>query len=180
MKTLSKHLKQALAALAAADAGEMLTPRQKDRYLHAPEGAGRHRRQVALWGDGVPGEEALDYALAACRRLDADLLFLHGEDTDTSWIHERLRNLPVETTPLRGRTVQALREYLANHPQVAFLVLDGADTASQTLALRSGNLGVPVVLVTGNRGTRPMPRAMPRTPAPGSSAQGVAPLAALG
>lgn len=181
MKKLSEHLKQALSALAAADAGEMLTLRQKDRVLHRPDlGLPAYRRQVALWGEAAPGKEALDYALAACKRLDAGLLFLHGEDTDTSWIHARLRNLAVETAPLAGRPEEALRAYLATHSRVAFLVLDGADAASQNLALRTGNLGVPVVLVAGDRGARPMPRAVATVTTTAPTALPATPVAALG
>lgn len=185
MKKLSEHLKQALSALAAADAGEMLTRRQMDHVLHRPEAAvSISRRQVALWAGSVPGKDTLDYALSACKHMDASLVFLHDEDTDTSWIHERLRNLTVKTVALNGRPEEALREHIATHSQVAFLVLDGSDPGSQNLALRTGDLGVPVVLVATPRDTKPEPLAVPKaaTPAkaPSPPTHQAAPLAALG
>jgi hypothetical protein len=90
--------------------------------------------------------------------------------------------MEVETATLDGRPEEALREYLTTHSQVAFLVLDGADAASQNLSLRTGNLGVPVVLVAGNRGTKPMPQAVPQTASKTSShpAHQATPVAALG
>ena len=185
MKKLSEHLKQALSALAAADAGEMLTRRQMDRVLHRPEeDITASRRKVALWADSTPSKDTLDYALAACKRMDASLVFLHGEDTDTSWLHDRLRNLAVETVALNGRPEEALREHIATHSQVAFLVLDGANLGGQNLALRTGNLGVPVVLVTTPRSTKPMPQAVTKTASatktPSPISHPAAPLAALG
>lgn len=185
MKKLSEHLKQALSALAAADAGEMLTRRQMDRVLHRPEEpVSISRRKVALWAAGVPGKDTLDYALAACKRLDASLVFLHGEDTDTSWLHERLRNLAVETVALHGRPEESLREHIATHSQVAFLVLDGSDLGSQNLVLRTGDLGVPVVLVATPRDAKPMPQAVPKAAPSGKAPSPIphqaTPLSALG
>lgn len=183
MKKLTDHLKQALSALAAADAGEMLTARQMDRVLKRPDAdLQRSRRQVALWAGSAPSKETLDYTLAACKRLDAGLVFLHGEDTDTSWIQERLRNLPVATATLSGRPEEALREYVASHSMVSFLVLDGAEPGSQALSMRTGDLGVPVVLVAEARTSKPLPRAVPKNAAAANSSMPhqARPLAAMG
>ncbi len=100
MKWLSKDLKRALGALAAADAGEMLDRRAKSRYLVDRQPAAqpqevaetaetaeaaphvRKRRQVALWLNGAPVGALLDYALATCQRMGMDLLLLHPNRTN--------------------------------------------------------------------------------------------------
>lgn len=152
VKKLTQQLKQALAALAAADAGEMLTRTQKDRYLVSrvdkPES---HRRQVALWASADLSKAALDYTLAACRRMDAALTVLHMENTDVSALRDRLGRQPARFVALGGRPEAALRDYLAANARVAFLVLDGDAPGVGGLAMRAGNPGVPVVLVAGDR-----------------------------
>lgn len=151
MKKLSQQLKQALAALAAADAGEMLTRTQKDRYLDdrsdAPDSP---RRQVALWAGAWLSKVALDYTLSACRRLDAALTVVHPEGTDTTALRTRLGRQQARFHALHGRPETALREFLGSHAQVVFLVLDGDDQVANSLALRTGNPGVPIVVVAGD------------------------------
>jgi hypothetical protein len=164
VKKLTQHLKQALSALAAADAGEMLTRRQMTRVLHSRDGSAvastvtstvtASRRKVALWAGHALSKEALDYALSACTRMDADLCVLHAQSADTGRLRKTLGNGSTQIVPLSGRPEAALRHFLATHPQVAFLVLDGDDHASHTLAQRSGSHVVPMVVVTGQRADR--------------------------
>ena len=155
MKKLSQHLKQALAALATADAGEMLTRRQMTRFLH---GHGEHggpavppRRQVALWAGTTLSKASLDYALSACKRLDAGLSVLHAQGADTASLRKSLGDSAFQLVALSGRPEAALHHYIATHSQVAFLVLDGDDHATHTLAQGAGNPGVPMVVVTSER-----------------------------
>lgn len=170
MKKLTQHLKQALSALAAADAGEMLTRRQMTRVLHSREGtmAGTAitppRRKVALWAGHCLSRQALDYALSACARMDADLCVLHAQSADTARLRKTLGGSTLQIVALSGRPEAALRHFLATHPQVAFLVLDGDDHTSHTLAQRAGNHIVPMVVVTGQRDARTSHTAHPATP----------------
>lgn len=155
MKKLSQHLKQALATLATADAGEMLTRRQMTRTLH---NHGEHggpavppRRQVALWADAPLSKAAIDYALSACKRLDAGLSVLHARGADTTRLRKSLGDGAFQLVALSGRPEDALRHFIATHAQVTFLVLDGDDHATQNLVQRAGNAGVPMVVVAGER-----------------------------
>ncbi len=155
MKKLSQHLKQALAALATADAGEMLSRRQMARVLQGQAGpAVPPRRQVALWAGATPSKAVLDYALAACKRLDAGLAVLHAPGKDMACLRAALGAGDFHSTALGGRPEAAVRHYIATHSQVAFLVLDGDDATAQLLAQRAGNPGVPMVLVAGERTSR--------------------------
>lgn len=168
MKKLSQHLKQALAALATADAGEMLTRRQMTRVLHE---RGEHggpavppRRQVALWAGATVSKAALDYALSASKRLDAGLSVLHAQGIDTARLRKSLGDGAFQLVALSGRPEAALRHYVATHSRVAFLVLDGDDHAAQLLAQRAGNPGVPMVVVTGERAAKPARASHPAMP----------------
>ncbi len=152
MKKLSQHLKQALAALATADAGEMLSRRQMSRVLHNSPGGPvvPPRRQVALWAGATLSKAALDYALSACKRLDAGLSVLHAQGADTARLRKTLGDGAFQLVALSGRPEAAVRHFIATHSQVSFLVLDGDDQAAQLLAQRAGNPGVPLVVVTGD------------------------------
>ncbi len=170
MKALNQHLKQALAALATADAGEMLNRRQMARVLRARGGpAVPPRRRVALWAGAGVSDATLDYALSTCKRLDAGLAVLHAEGADTTRLQGRLGEVAVHLVALRGRPEAAVRHFIATHSRVAFLVLDGDDPASQLLAQRAGGAGVPTVVVTRERaGPRPQsPRSGAALPALG-------------
>lgn len=170
MKKLTQHLKQALSALAAADAGEMLTRRQMARVLHSREGTvvgttiTPSRRKVALWAGHSLSKQALGYAMSACTRMDADLCVLHAQSADTTRLRKTLGDSTLQIVALSGRPEAALRHFLATHPQVAFLVLDGDDHASHTLAQRTGNHVVPMVVVTGQRDDRTSHTPHPATP----------------
>lgn len=159
MKKLSQHLKQALAALATADAGEMLTRRQMTRALHNRDEHGGPavppRRQVALWVGATLSTSALDYALSACKRLDAGLSVLHARGADTTRLRKSLGDGAFQLVALSGRPEGALRHFIATHAQVAFLVLDSDDHATHLLAQRAGNAGVPMVVVAGERCDKP-------------------------
>ncbi|MDO9225701.1 MAG: hypothetical protein Q8M09_19560 [Pseudomonadota bacterium] len=169
MKKLSQHLKQALAALATADAGEMLTRRQMERVLrnHDEHGgpAVPPRRQVALWAGATLSKAALDYALSACRRLDAGLTVLHAESANPARLRNTLCDAAFRLVALGGRPEDAMRHFIATHSQTAFLILDGDDNATQILSQRVGNPGVPiVVVVAGERAEKTSRRSHPVTP----------------
>ncbi|MDP2433307.1 MAG: hypothetical protein Q8O33_14970 [Pseudomonadota bacterium] len=168
MKKLGQRLKQALAALATADAGEMLSRRQMTRVLHGHTEHGGPtvppRRQVALWAGATLSKATLDYALSACKRLDAGLSVLHAWGADTARLRKSLGDGAFQLVALSGRPEAALRHYIVTHSQVAFLVLDGNDHAAQLLAQRAGNPGVPMVVVTGERADKPTCASHPAMP----------------
>lgn len=166
MKKLSQRIKQALAALAAADAGEMLTPQQMDGYLIdrpdlVPESA-PPPRQVALWMGDAHHAEAMAYALSACRRLQAGLtVLLPGAPlppAEQSRIRQGLANtgLTWRQINLDGAPKAALPEYIASHPQVIFLVVSAVDPSVLDLAQRQ-NLGIPLVMVASDPKTTETP-----------------------
>jgi hypothetical protein len=158
MKKLSQHIKQALAALAAADAGEMLPRRDMAAYLidrddltadDAPP-----QRQVALWMGGAHHAEALAYALSTCRRLQAGLtVLLPGAPlplADQNQIRQGLAGAGLiwRQVTLEGDLKTVLPDYIRVHPQVIFLVVSAEDAATLDFAQRQGGLGVPLVMVT--------------------------------
>lgn len=158
MKKLSQHIKQALAALAAADAGEMLPARDKAAWLMdrddlVPDTA-PPQRQVALWMGGEHHAEALGYALSTCRRLQAGLtVLLPGAPlplADQNQIRQGLAGagLNWRQVTLEGELKSALPDYIRAHPLVIFLVVSAEDAATLDFAQRQGGLGVPLVMVT--------------------------------
>jgi hypothetical protein len=114
MKRLTAQLKQALAALACADAGEMLTGSEKDRVLRAGElsspaalrsapaapppaprpaaalpppavsGLFAGRKQVGLYLGASLDPAVLRYAADTCRQLDAALTVVTFQSEETA------------------------------------------------------------------------------------------------
>lgn len=165
MKKLTQHLKRAMAALAVADAGEMLTRRQMARVIHSRvEGHVIPQRQVAMWVGSHVSSATLADALSVCKRLDAGLCVLHAPGVETAQLHKSLGNHPVRYVALSGRPEVALRQFVTAHAQVAFLVLDGRNHADSALAQRVGNLGVPLVAVSAERPQHPTHAPHPTTP----------------
>lgn len=174
MPGLSAKLKRLLDALALADAGEMLLPREKDRVLNR---AGRDatptpplpdlthtcdlaapRRSVVLGvGQSLP-LLTLDYALGACNRLDASLLLLCADAVLATRLLElhraRLdaRGVACQIVALRGEPTRAVLEYLQDHTGVLFAITSGHDPVA-ALTQPAGkiphrNPPVPIVVVS--------------------------------
>ena len=145
MKQLTNALKKMLDGLAAADAGEYLTARQKTAYLEktvrnvvqatdpAPvlsENAvkTRVRRRVAMYlGSELPAA-MMDYIIETCTSLDHDLTIVTFEagrvvNTLMTPYKERLaeNNIAVETAKLSGEPIKGLARYLRSHSEIAFL-----------------------------------------------------------
>lgn len=174
MKPLTNALKKMLDGLAAADAGEYLTARQKTAYLDktvrnvvqasdpAPvisENAvkPRMRRRVAMYlGSELPAA-MMDYIIETCISLDHDLTIVTFEagtvvNTLITPYKERLaeNNIAVETAKLSGEPIKGLARYLRSRSEIAFLACK--NTGYLGNSYMNGNqltnaIPVPVVVV---------------------------------
>ena len=169
MKPLSQQLKQALAALACADAGEMLSRDDMGRMLgDAPtaETAGREgRREVVMGlGDLLSGR-VIRYALGVCQRLDADLCIL-AEDVDAAYRQLDPYRAQWQQAGIRCRTevvagTRGVRAFFDRHPQVLFAVSGGNDPLTAAFAgRRNTKPPVPLVLVDDGPPTELRPPAL--------------------
>lgn len=167
MKPLTQTLKKMLSALAAADAGEMLGRRAKQRYLAdqpapalpdaavpvAPAAAPK-RKQVALWLSEMPAQEALSYALSSCQRMDMDLLILHtGKLRAQALLAEHgetfeSAGVTVDIQAIDGSEQRALFDHVERHPRITFLVMGNPN---QTMTDQSAMPPVPLVVVTSTQ-----------------------------
>lgn len=162
MRHLTKQIKQALAALAHADAGEMLGRRDKADTLQAapapaPAPTQARRGAVALSVGRVLAARNLDYAIEACQRMDAELVVL-AASRDAAYLlltphRRRLAQLGLPCrieqvdAPLRASLLRLLRD----HAQIMFLVCGGFDDPAQCLlqprARSFGRAAAPVPIV---------------------------------
>jgi hypothetical protein len=177
MKALTKTAKMMLDALAHADAGEYLTPREKTRVLagqisprqtlvEAPapaiEETGSSARRVALYlGSELPGE-VMDYVIQTCGSLQHNLTVLTFESENTARAllqpHKgALENAGVEMklVTLSGeQPMMGLNRYLRRHPEIAFLACKDSGYLGHLFMKGMQNknaLPVPVVVVTTDK-----------------------------
>lgn len=173
MKQLKRNLKQAVNALSAAHAGEMLHRRGKQRQLgpNTPHQAmpsavvpardvmpaaatAIRRKQVALWLKALPSQAVLDYALSTCQRMDMDLLILHAGKLRAQELlasfGDLLEDANVETDilVLDGADESALFRHIERTPRIAFLVMGSADALEKPLGQGRTMPSVPVVVLT--------------------------------
>lgn len=171
MKRLADPIKQALEALASADLGERAGRWAMHEALFPDDlstmgPAGAPRRLIALGvGETLPGA-VMGYAIGACRRMQAGLLFL---STDPLRVRELLRwHLPelqgIEclTEALAGTSAGAVLQALNRHGGVLFAVTGAEDDPLRVLlrGKRGHRAPVPVVIVgtkAGGRQGRPKP-----------------------
>jgi len=156
MKPLSQQLKQALAALACADAGEMLSRREMDQVLGsggAVKPAGREgRREVAMGLGSLLHGRVIRYALGVCQRLDADLCVL-AADTDAAYRQLDPYRAEWQRAGINCRTEAVagprdVRAFFERHHHVLFAVSGGDDPLHAAFAARRGGKPpVPLVLV---------------------------------
>lgn len=161
MKPLTQTLKKMLAALAAADAGEMLGRRAKHRYLGnddampattttSPTAAPR-RKLVALWSTDLPTQAALNYALSTCQRMDMDLVVLHGGKLRAQAMLAaygdafEAAGVTVDIQIIDNAEQNALFSYIERQSRIAFLVMDDAN---QSVLSQTAMPPVPLVVVS--------------------------------
>ena len=158
MKSLTQELKRALAALASAEAGEMLSRRDKMSWLEssgprsdaarsddAPGAVTRAasirpNRQVALELGERLSAAAVDYALGLCRRMEAGLALLTGDTNDRarSVVAPHVRRLEGSgvawsVVSLAGTGRGDLESYIHDNPQVLLMVSSSTDDMLQRL-----------------------------------------------
>lgn len=172
--SLRKQLKQALTALACADAGEFLPYEDKCRTLglepppdcrgYLPPQEVHRRRAVALnLGQGMDAA-AVDYAIGTAQRLEAGLIFLrHATDARApvpGWMTARCHDAGVawDEEVLSAPWVESVAAFLRHRPDVVCLVLAPADLDPRMLPTsqppgRRWAFPAPVVVV----GDAPLP-----------------------
>lgn len=196
MKRLTQELKNALSAMAVADAGEMLSRRQMRRHLSGTPARPTSepvksvpsissRPQVGLYlGAGLP-EAVLRYALQTCKRLDAGLtvLSLVSREEARSLMEPFRAELEAEKVEcqidtLQGDTRRGLVRYLRANPKLMFLVCNEAGHLARGFLLNPqgwSDLPVPVVVVTkedANAMSGKKPSQPARKPAASAKADG--------
>jgi len=167
MKRLADQIKQALEALAFADMGERSGRRAMHEALSlgdispgGPGPAGAPRRLIALGvGETLPGP-LMTYAIGACRRMQAGLLFL---STAPLRVRELLRDylpelqgIECRTEELTGTSAGALLQALNRHGGVLFAVTGADDDPLRALLRGKGGhrSPVPIVMVGPKSGGR--------------------------
>lgn len=161
MRSLTRELKRALAALASAEAGELLSRREKMSWLGGPAAPGhaatavpapgavtraasiRPDRQVALGVGERLSAAAVDYAIGLCRRMEAGLALLNGDTPERarSILAPHLRRLESSgvawiVVSLPGEGPDGLERYIHDNPQVLLMVSSSSDDMLQRLAAR--------------------------------------------
>lgn len=170
---LSEQIKQALSALAHAEAGEMLSRREKLRTLSpdspaqlASEGlrnTSNPRKLVALSLGSNTSSTAVQYAISVCQRMGADLSLLCSSARVAETImplHQdaiSAASIACRRVVISGNPARAIKQYLQTHPQVMFIISSSSDDPVQTL-ISDGNwdkavnaASVPVVVAHDNR-----------------------------
>jgi len=163
MKRLADQIKQALDALAYADAGEPIGRRAKYAALNpgreddtAPPEAAPGRKLIALGvGASLPAE-VMTYVSGACRRMQADLLLI-SEDADRvrtllAPYLDDLRGIQCQTEELPGASRRAVVNVLRQRSSILFAVTGSADDPVHALlrgrrGLFEAKTPVPVVMV---------------------------------
>jgi len=150
---MRKLLQKALEALAYADAGEMLPFEDKCRVLEVdpPEDYPRYvfgrpwrqRSKVALNLGRHVDPATVDYASAAARQLDADLILLRHpagaapEDVDPLLARLNASRTPYQLEDLSGGWADSVRRFLKRHREVSLVVLNPGDLNDPSLASRA-------------------------------------------
>ncbi|MCU0841411.1 MAG: hypothetical protein MUC79_06790 [Thiobacillaceae bacterium] len=171
MKKLTEDIKRILNALAHANAGEHLTPRQKRHALgHATRPAGQPvasaktvaRPQVGLYLGSALSADLMQYVVQTCLRIRHDLIVLTFQSEDAARAllapyRAMLDDAGIrhDVAALKGEPPADLAHALRRRPEVAFLVCNEAGYFGHGLlnsTRRNGGMPIPVVLVTANDG----------------------------
>ncbi|OGT90198.1 MAG: hypothetical protein A2514_10755 [Gammaproteobacteria bacterium RIFOXYD12_FULL_61_37] len=158
MKRLADQIKQALAALAYADLGERSGRGAMYEALYPDDlsaigPAVAPRRLIALGvGETLPGP-VMNYAIGACRRMQAGLLFLTADamrvrELLAEYLPE-LQGIECLTEELTGTSASAVLHALNLRGGVLFAVTGTDDDPLRVLlrAKRGQRSPVPIVLV---------------------------------
>ncbi len=171
MKRLTQKLKASLADLAHANAGEMLSSRQKARLLGAvpemPVAASREgRREVILSLGAVLPPRTMRYAIGVCQQLDADLCVLGADAAAIGHMLAPYREarqaagIECRVEEVAGRG--AISRFFDRHPRVVCAIAGGSgDPLGHQFGGRGttvrGKPPVPIVLVDDEAGEDALP-----------------------
>jgi hypothetical protein len=165
---LTADIKRMLNALAYANAGDYLTPLQKDEVLAqstvapatpapAATAATSTRPQVGLYLGSEVSEDVMQYVAHTCARLRHDLTVLTFESEGDARAllapYEPLlkpAGTGIRVVVMTGEPPAALAQALRRRPEVAFLVCNEAGYLGHSLmagTARKDAIPVPVVLV---------------------------------
>ncbi len=166
--SLRRHIQMAWNSLSYADAGEMLTQKEKHRLLgkaelfdqsHSHTAERVRTRAVAVQVGDTLTRRVLDYAIETCDRLRAELVLLtHGpdgfqEDAVASATHRiRAAGIHTRVVSLTGEWDQALTRYVRAHHEIIFVILNARDANGNALLAqrrprKRHNFPVPLVVV---------------------------------
>lgn len=146
---LTEQIKQALSALAHAEAGEMLSRREKLQTLIPDSSAQAQsediyktsgtRKMVALSLGSDPANAAVRYAVSVCHRMGADLSVLCDSTRAAASVLARYQdafaaaNITCRTVGISGNRERAIKQYLQAHSELIFVVSSGSDDPVQAL-----------------------------------------------
>lgn len=146
--SIRNQIKQALEALSAANAGEMLTRRDKHHLIGAAAVAPQqtvvpdraHHSAVAICAATGFSERMFDYALDHCQRLKADLVLLtHEFSAATEVVLEeavqklRQQGVHARIAHLHGDWNQAMNHFMRSHRNILYLALSSRDERGVSL-----------------------------------------------
>lgn len=166
---LTEDIKRMLDALAYANAGDFLTPSQKQRALaNSPSPVARRaaparksvRPQVGLFlGSELPGQ-VLQYVTQTCTRLGHGLTvltFLAEDEARAALAPHRAEleaaDIEIRIAILEGEPPTALADALRRRTEVAFLVCNESGYFGHGLlngTQRNGGMPIPVVLMSAD------------------------------
>ena len=172
---LTKQVKKALAALAYADASELLSGAEKERALRgrgeADEAPARRRpapapstpvpsiqTQIGLYVGATLDEPVVRYVADSCRRLNAVLTIVTFQSKEAArallapYQAELGRDgIAWRIVCLSGEPRQALERYLRRESRMAFLACSESGFLGHIVLAdgRRPDLGLPLVVVAG-------------------------------
>lgn len=156
--TLRKKIGRAMDALSLANAGEMLTYRDKHRIIeeHLDLPDRMEARAIAVSLESGLGGRMLDYLIDACQRLKADLVVFADAgnaqaESELSRSDERLQaaGISYRLVQLSGDWGRAVSRYVGAHREILFLALSALDSKGQSVLGQHRHLHpqIPVPLV---------------------------------
>ena len=185
MIKLNDEIKRMLNALAYANVGENLTPRQKGRVIAGgtaptlaidPTPAQKSGPQIGLYlGSELPAD-VMHYVMQTCSRLKHGLTILTFQsETDARALLKPYQaeledaRISAQLTVLSGEPPAALVQALRKRPEIAFLICNESGYLGRGLMkgiVRQDAFPVPVVMVAASDAAISKPEQAETAPAP--------------
>lgn len=166
---LTTEIKRMLNALAYANAGELLTSRQKHRVLAGgsaptpvsePIPSLKVGPQIGLYLGSEVSDDLMQYVIQTCTRLKHGLTVLtfQGESDARALLRPtqsemEAAHIDVQLSVLNGEPPAALVQALRKRPEIAFLICNESGYLGRSLLkgiVRQEAFPVPVVMVAAN------------------------------